>query len=132
MGNAAAELLERVAQAHGRLLRVAGESGGDRRLVLVFDVGVVALRAAEGALAAEVLAPGAAPPAARALDEEEPWWALLGQPLTRVQEQEGGSLRVQFRADAESPRVLSMEATPAGVRVLPVPCGRLAAADFPF
>ena len=50
------------------------------------------------------------------LDEDEPWWALLGHPLTRASE-DGGALLLQFRPDAESPKILRLAAEGRTIRV---------------
>ena len=69
--------------------------------------------------------PGALGP----LDEEEPWWRLLGQPITAawpggVEEGVGarglGSLivlKLRFREENENPRVVRIEATGRTMRV---------------
>jgi hypothetical protein len=112
MGNSAAELLGRVAGAGGRLLHVEraplpGPGGAQRsaRLRLVFDLGVVELRRApDGGLAAGVGALDDPDPALLDADEEEPWWALLGHPLTRVSANPDGSLGMQLRRDEDAPK----------------------------
>jgi hypothetical protein len=119
----ASERLEPIVAAGGRLLRVerepaAGAAGArvSVRLRLWFDVGVVELYRAGSALEAEPVEPGAARLVLDAA-EEEPWWALIGHPLTRVSPREDGSLLVQFRPDDASPRVLVLASEPDGVGV---------------
>ena len=119
---AAATLLSRVIEARGRLLRVervpAPEADGGPRasmlLRLVFDVGIVELRPgrADGEIAARAPHPNDPPDdALLPADEEEPWWALLGQPLARAEAlpaagDEPAALGLQVRPDAERPRRL--------------------------
>jgi hypothetical protein len=113
-GESLARTLERVVEARGRLLQVErapvpGPAGAtaSSALRLVFDVGIVTLRPGgrEGALEVEIGEAGSARsevfvPAS----EEEPWWAVMGCPLTRVEERPTGGVRVQFRAEQENPR----------------------------
>lgn len=117
-------VLERIAKASGKLLRVEREPmpgpGGaqlSRQLRLSFDVGAVQLHAEDGGLVANVAeAEGTLVNA----DEDEPWWTVLGSPLTRVAPQDGGGLLVQFRADDSSPKlfVLGAEAGAVAVRIV--------------
>ncbi|MDJ0788528.1 MAG: hypothetical protein QNK05_17110 [Myxococcota bacterium] len=118
-------VLERVAEAGGRLLRVEreplpGPAGAreSRVLRLVFDVGLLDLHAAAGGQLR------ASKPEAEALPvdagEEDPWWALLGTPLARAQLHEGSSVLVQFRHDDDSPRIFVLEARGEGVGLTPL------------
>ena len=99
-------------------------------LVLTFDVGRIVVRPGEEGLLIEHVADACALPAGlEALDDEEPWWRLLGQPLTAawpggVEEGVGarglGSLMVlklRFREESDNPRVLRLEAAGRAVRV---------------
>ena len=118
----ASALLERAAASGGRLLRVArvpagGRPGAQRSdaLRLVFDVGVVELRARAGVLAAETVEETAAGPFEDAA-EEEPWWAGLGNPLVRVEELDPGpGVRLQFRPDEERPKRIALVAAGEGI-----------------
>ena len=126
------EIFERAVAARGRLLRVEG----DRRdsaptvLVLTFDVGRILIRPNEDGLAVIHLEdPAALPEGLETLAEEEPWWRLLGQPLTAAWPggaEEGvgarglGSLMVlklRFREESENPRTVLLEAAGAAIRV---------------
>lgn len=116
------DLLGRVAGASGRLLRVEREPalagaapGASATLRLTFDVGRLELRSAPGEeLSVEVLEAGI--PRHSGLipaDEDEPWWRLLGTPLTRVMEGDPvrlprAFLRLQFRRDEETPRLVAL------------------------
>lgn len=102
---------ERVREQGGRLLRVtadAGADGGLEALSLTFDVGTVRVTAQGTALRAEVFADRGGEAGSNA-DEEDPWWTVLGNPLHRASEHDGGLL-LQFRADADSPRILRLDA----------------------
>jgi hypothetical protein len=122
---AAAELLERVAGAGGRLLGVerepvAGMHGVvvSARLRLVFDAGVVELAPdAAAGLAARALAPREASPLPVDAAEEDPWWTVLGEPLARVSLRADASLLVQFRADERSPKLFVLAREHGGVAV---------------
>jgi len=134
------ELFERVARAGGRLLRAeqlapAGR-GGDSvcapGYLLTFDVGrilLVAEPASATLRASEVRDRAELGASLRSLDEEEPWWRLLGNPITRVWPGPSGSgaiagsqeevkdMRIQFRQDDENPRVVSLRFDAGAVRV---------------
>lgn len=118
------EVLKGIAEAGGTLLRVerepapgAGDASRSRRLRLIFDVGSIELHAESGGVA--VGANQADSGLARA-DEDEPWWTVIGSPLTRVAAQEDGGSLVQFRADDASPKlfVLVAEGETVVVRVV--------------
>ncbi len=112
------ECLGRVVEKGGRLLRSTldpAPSGDFEALALTFDVGTVAFRAAGSELIAEAHPAGGGEAGTNA-DEEAPWWAVLGNPLTRVQVHEDGLL-IQFRPDAESPKILALSAAGGAVRV---------------
>jgi hypothetical protein len=128
VGNADASLepaeavLGRVVEGRGRLLRVergAGPPAAPPRLRLAFETGVVAIEpdAAGAALEARLETTLQAPAALDSADEEDPWWTLLGHPLTRVAAREEGTLLLQFRPDAESPKILVLAPAPGAVRV---------------
>ena len=125
-------ILERVAEARGKILRAEGDRAGASVgvLALTFDVGRVVIAPANGGL--DVSAAGdreALPAGLGSLDEEEPWWRLLGQPFTAawpggVEEGVGASglgslmvLKLRFREESENPRVVRLEATGSAVRV---------------
>ena len=134
------DLFEQAADAGGRILRVeqlvAADGDGDPQrgpgYLLTFDVGRILvaadpkheqllLRHVEDA--SEVSALRLA-----SLDEEEPWWKVAGNPITRVwPAADGGEgavaadavhgVRLQFRADDENPKVISMVYEGGAVRV---------------
>jgi hypothetical protein len=129
MGNAdpaddepAETVLARLVERGARLLRVErgqGPPASPPRLRLVFEVGAVVLEpdaAGEALRAREEPQPGAGGDAVVA-DEDDPWWTLLGHPLTRVATRDEGALLVQFRPDDASPKILVLAPGPGAVRV---------------
>lgn len=119
--DAAEAVLGRVADAGGRLLRVERAAGPPAapRLRLAFDRAVVVVEpdAAGAALRARVLPALEPERGLAAADEEAPWWTVLGHPLTRVAAHEDAGLLLQFRPDAESPKILVLAPAPGAVRV---------------
>lgn len=133
------EIFERAAAARGRILRVeqhvpAGDSARPGRApgwLLTFDVGRILVRVdpARGCLEVRELRDLdelAGQTIAR--DEDEPWWRVAGNPITRVWPGPSGSgaeggegeltdVRLQFREDDENPKVISLRHTQDGVRV---------------
>ncbi len=123
------------------MLKVEGDRAGPKLglLVLTFDIGRI-LVAADGAANAaasaatgeaadgatltvrHVLERAALPPGLASLQEEEPWWRLLGHPLTAVWpgDVEWGTgarslgpstiLKLRFREESENPRVIALAA----------------------
>lgn len=125
-------ILERAAEARGKILRAEGDRAGASvgLLMLTLDVGrIVIAPGDEGLEVAAIDAGGEVPDGLGALDEEEPWWRLLGQPLTAawpggVEEGVGASglgslmvLKLRFREENENPRVVRLEATGSAIRV---------------
>ena len=126
------EIFERAVEARGRVLRAEADQSGATPgiLVLTFDVGRIVVRPGEDGLLIEHLGDAAAlPDGLEALDDEDPWWRLLGQPITAawpggVEEGVGarglGSLMVlklRFREELDSPRIVRLEAAGRAVRV---------------
>lgn len=123
------ELLERVAGESGQLLRVETQIDGPAgdvisALILTFDVGRVVLRvdSASGSLDEQQLEAGAATPSNWVnVDEEEPWWRVLGSSLSRVLDIDPGSgsvgVALQFRQDEDNPRRIALLAHGTGVVV---------------
>ena len=134
------ELFERTADAGGRLLRAEQLVSADASLssnrgpgfLLTFDVGRI-LVAADTAQAQLLLrqvesAEALSVVKLRSLDEEEPWWRLAGNPLTRAWPGGVGSgaaspsaevdeIRLQFRADQENPKVISFRYDAGAVQI---------------
>lgn len=120
------ELFERAARAGGQMLRVEradGTDAGDTALgyLLTFDVGRIFVRAdaLSGDVVAEVAESGPRGPFDLvSVDEDEPWWRVLGQPLRHAWETAAGDargFRLQFRPHDDNPRFVLL--TPAGGKV---------------
>jgi hypothetical protein len=126
-GDSLAETLERVIQAQGCLLRVervplAGPAGAhaSSALRLTFDVGIVTVRPGVDAGGLEVeIGPGADPvsPVFLSVSEEDPWWKVMGCPLTRVEARGAGCVRARFRGDRDKPRWLAVFPRNGGIEV---------------
>jgi hypothetical protein len=125
-------LVERAAEGRGCLLRAEAMLAGStlKALALTFDVGRLVIQPdVDGLSIRHATDREALPGDLAALDEEEPWWRLLGQPMTAawpggVQEGVGASglgslmvLKLRFREAEENPRVVVIEATGASLRV---------------
>jgi hypothetical protein len=98
--------------AHARLLRV--ESDDPRALSLRFDRGVLRLAVIDGALELELLGGETLAAGSALLDEDDPWWTVLGHPLCgawsrRDDEGRRAALEPQFRPDGENPKIVSLE-----------------------
>ena len=134
------ELFERAAETEARILKAEQlvEQGSDPSpekgvgYLLTFDVGRVlvlpdsqnaclALREVKNAEDLEAIQ-------LLSLSEEEPWWRVLGQRVTRAwlgSPGEGalspgstpGQVRLQFRPDTDNPKVISMEYADGRVQV---------------
>jgi hypothetical protein len=123
-----AELLERAAQSGAVLLRAetlpeAGSGGLVSGLLLTFDLGRVFVRSdpVRSELEMEYLEQGAsAPMDLHSAEEQEPWWRVLGGSLARVwpigSELARGTC-LQFRSDAQNPRIITLEPRGASVSV---------------
>lgn len=114
-------ILTRAAEAGGQLLRAEADRSGPNpaRLLLTFDVGRVLIEPRVGALAAvEIVAAESSPPNLQDLNEEEPWWRLLGSPLSRVRsEGDGAAVRLQFHEAGDNQRFVRVESSGSGLRV---------------
>jgi hypothetical protein len=125
------ELFERAAEAQGRLLRAealslpGGGSPSPERAggyLITFDVGriFVAADPSTGGLSIrQVESPDELSGELSALDDEDPWWRIIGNPITRVWPGSTGTgaaagagavedVRIQFREDQENPKVISL------------------------
>ena len=134
------ELFQRAADARGRIVRVeqllsAGAEENPAQGVgylLTFDVGriLVAADPAHERLSLHHVETAEEIEAIKrvSLDEAEPWWRVAGNEITRVWPAgqgagaEGGSedvreVRIQFREDSESPRVISLRYEAGAVHV---------------
>jgi len=126
------QVFERTVEAKGRLLKIEGDRAGStpRRLALTFDVGRVLIRPTDDGLSASAVEDRSKlPEGLIPLEEEEPWWRLLGQPLTAawpggvegsVGAQASGpllALKLRFREEAENPRTVMLESAGSAIRV---------------
>ncbi len=124
-GDRLAEALEQVIRAQGRLLQVeriplAGPAGArvSSALRFIFDVGLVTLRSGEAGADFEVeiaSVPDTRSPVFVSASEDEPWWTVVGFPLTAVWVRAVGDVRVQFRGDQENPRRFALSLRSGGI-----------------
>ncbi len=118
------ERLERAVEAGGRLLKVerlGGVSQGIARgFLLTFDVGRLLIEVEAGRVHSVVIESADEVPAnLEAASEDEPWWRLIGCPMTQVWAGEVGAqgLRLKFREDHENPKFIALVPDGAEVRV---------------
>ena len=112
------ELLAAFVRAGTRLLRV--ESHGARSLRLRFDRGALDVLLADGALELELGGGAPLDDSAESLDEADPWWTVLGEPLAgawakRDTDRRRVLLELQLRPDGHSPKIIALE--PRGPRI---------------
>ena len=122
------EILQQLVRSEPRLLRVerSSEPRGDASplLLLSFDSCRLRVDRVPDAPGLRVASGTELPdPSERLMpaDEEEPWWAVMGQPLVRAwalssPNGERAELELQFRRDADNPKLVSLAL--AGDRVL--------------
>lgn len=128
------EIFERAVMARGRILRSQADRAGPTPgvLALTFDVGRIVIRPADEGLQIEHVADADAaewPAGLESVDDEEPWWRLLGHPLTAawsggVEEGVAASgsgsllvLKLRFREESDNPKIVRLEAVGRAVRV---------------
>lgn len=126
------EIFERAVQAGGLFLRAEADqvSATPGVLALTFDVGRIVIRPGDDGLVVEHAEDATTLPGGlENVDDEEPWWRLLGQPLTAawpggVEEGVGASglgslmvLKLRFREESDNPRIVQIEAVGRAVRV---------------
>lgn len=129
---ASLEIFERAATARGRILRVEADrfDALPRILALTFDIGRIALRPEAGEVRVEAVPERDALPAGLVrVDEEEPWWRVLGQPITAAWPVGGGetgpvetvtalrAVKLRFRESDQNPRIVAIEAAGAALRI---------------
>lgn len=124
------ERLERVVEAGGVLLKAERLAGPNPQLVagllLTFDVGRLLVEVDPGAATIRttiIESKDAVPPGMENATEEDPWWRLVGAPLARVTSSKTG-VRLQFRADGDSPRIVALENDGGEVRTSLDPMSR--------
>ncbi len=126
------EVFERAVLARGRILRSEANRRGATPgiLVLTLDVGRIVIRPGDdGLLIEHVEDAGRLPTGLESVDDEEPWWRLLGQPITAawpggVEEGVGAGglgslmvLKLRFREESDNPRIVRLETAGRAVRV---------------
>jgi len=112
------ELLAELVHTGTRLLHI--ELHGPRALSLRFDRGQLQVLLEDGGLELELGGAGALSPAAEALDETDPWWTVIGQPLLGAwalvdTDQRRLAVELQFRPDDENAKIVTLE--PRGPRI---------------
>ena len=124
------ERLERVVEAGGVLLKAERFASPNPLLVagllLTFDVGRLLVEVEPGAATIRttlIEGKDAVPPGLEDAVEEEPWWRVLGAPLSRLTASDSGA-RLQFRADGDNPRIINLENAEGQVRVSLDPLSR--------
>lgn len=125
-------IFERAAEGGGRLLRVEADRTGDSAgaILLTFDVGRILVRSSDAGLnVAHVEKLEEVPQGLSVLDEEDPWWRLLGNPLTAawpggVEDGIGAQgltslmiVKLRFREESENPRVVQLDSAGSQVRI---------------
>lgn len=111
--------------AQSRLLRV--ESDDPRSLSLLFDRGVLRVDVIDGALELALSAAGDGLGAGSArLDEDDPWWTVIGHPLCgawSLLDGEGRrtALELQLRPDGENPKIIALEGHGLVLRAIGLP-----------
>ena len=112
-------MFERAVRGGGQLLSVGvrplgGSTDQVDTLVLTFDLGRIAVSVeptTESLVVDYVESSEQEPPGLEDAAQEEPWWRLLGSPLARTWAAGpgGDAVCLQFRADDESPRTVTLE-----------------------
>lgn len=126
------DIFERAVAARGRLLRVEADPAGPhpRLLALTFDIGRIVLRPEAEEIRAEAVPDRALlPPGLVPLDDEDPWWRLLGHPITAVwpvgDDATGPvamapalrAVKLRFRESDANPRIVAVTAAGVALRV---------------
>lgn len=124
---ASIDVLERAAKAKGRILRIEADrlAALPRILALTFDIGRVLVQPEGEKLAIEAVVDRDALPAGLvSFEEEEPWWRVLGQPMTAVwpmpaDEAAAGSraVKLRFREADQNPRIVGITVAGPALRV---------------
>ena len=112
------ELLAPLVRSGTRLLRV--ESHGPRVLSLRFDRGELQVLLEDGGLELELGGPAPLSAAAESLDEADPWWTVLGDPLQGAwavldTDRRRLVVELQLRTDDANPKIITLE--PRGPRI---------------
>ncbi len=112
------ELLAELVRSGTRLLHV--ELHGPRSLSLRFDRGALQILLVDGGLELELGGAGPLSEDAEALDETDPWWTVIGEPLQGAwaivdTDERRLVVELQLRADDANPKIISLE--PRGPRI---------------
>jgi hypothetical protein len=118
------ELLAELVRAGTRLLRVT--ANGPRELSLRFDRGELQILLVDGGLEIELGGGSGQSEATELLDEADPWWTVLGDPLQgawSVVDTDGRRLAIelQLRLDGENPKLITLEPRPPRIRARAIP-----------
>jgi hypothetical protein len=131
---ASVEIFESAVTARGRILRVEADrdDGLPRILALTFDIGRIVVRPADGEILVDAVADRAELPGGLVpLDEEDPWWRVLGHPITAVwpvggEERDAESIaptgslhavKLRFRESDANPRIVGISSAGPALRV---------------
>jgi len=112
-------MFEKVAGKRGVLLSCAASGSAARlkRLRLTFDVGVMELVTEGSSLVCQSLPAGSEATGLRSWGEEDPWWKLMGQPISRVIAESRDCIRLQWRHDSDNPTVVEIKSSASGIEV---------------
>jgi len=117
-------LLADLLLAGTRLLHV--EQHGPRALSLRFDRGALQVLLEDSGIELELGGGAPLSQTAEALDEADPWWTIIGQPLVGAwslvdTDQRRLLVELQFRPDDENPKILTLEPHGPRIRVRSIP-----------
>ena len=121
------DLLERVVNGGGVLLRVEARisrgGGTASALLLTFDVGrlFLSVEPGSGELSSAALEKAEDGPEGLVdACEEEPWWRVLGSPLSGVVAEAPGraAIRLQFRSADQQPKFVTLRARGASLQAV--------------
>ena len=112
------EVLAELVRSGTRLLRV--EMHGPRALSLRFDRGMLHIHLVDHGLELELGGAGPLSEGAESLDEADPWWTVIGEPLQGAwavvdTDQRRLFVELQLRPDDENPKIVILE--PRGPRL---------------
>ena len=112
------ERLAELVRTGTRLLHV--ELHGPRALSLRFDRGQLQVLLEDGGIELELGGAGPLSESAEALDEADPWWTVIGEPLLGAwaivdEDQRRLVVELQLRRDDENPKIITLE--PRGPRI---------------
>jgi hypothetical protein len=109
-GRVVESLLAPLVQSGARLLRV--EASGPHALVLRFDRGALEVAVAGRGLELELAPPSLPELEAEVLDETDPWWTVIGEPLTgawSTTDTEGRRTALELELRRQSPKRILLD-----------------------